>query len=94
MIRHIVLWSLHEPERAQEFATMLRRCARLVDGQRGYWVATRAPGLQATCDVGLVADFEDLAALQVYLDHPLHREVSAALAPLRRDRHVLDVPTQ
>lgn len=50
----------------------------------------RQAALPATVDVCLVADFADAAALDGYPKHPRHVAVSAALAPLRSMREVLD----
>ena len=94
MIRHVVMWELRDAADASRFAGALRECAGLVPEMRGYAVSTRGDGLAGSCDVALVADFDDRAALQAYLDHPRHREVSAALAPLRRARHLLDAELQ
>jgi len=90
MIRHIVLWELIDPARADEFAGILRTCAGLVDGMRTFEVTVRDAGGDSTCDVALVSSFDDAAALQAYLDHPVHREASRQLGPMRRDKHVVD----
>lgn len=92
MIRHVVLWELHDPRDAPRFAACLRRCAGIVPGMLGFEVAVRnAAWRGASADVCLIATFVDADALQAYERHALHREVSAELAPLRRGRHVADV---
>jgi len=90
MIRHVVMWELHDPARAGEFRDALARCAGLVDGMRGYEVAMRSDLLPASVDLCLVAAFDDADALRRYQEHPMHRAVSQRIAPLRRQRHVLD----
>ncbi|HEY9065896.1 MAG TPA: Dabb family protein [Burkholderiaceae bacterium] len=91
MIRHVVLWELHEPLDAPRFAQRLRGCAGIVPGMLGFEVAVRDAALRgASADVCLIATFADASALHAYEGHALHREVSAALAPLRRSRHVAD----
>jgi quinol monooxygenase YgiN len=90
MIRHVVMWELHDPARAGEFRDALAGCAGLVDGMRGYELAVRRDGLAASVDVCLIATFDDADALQRYQEHPTHRSVSQRIAPLRRQRHVLD----
>ena len=90
MIRHVVLWELHDPRDAPQFAQRLRGCAGIVPGMLGFEVATRDGALHATADVCLVATFADADALHVYEQHPLHRAVSAELAALRKGRHVFD----
>ena len=90
MIRHLVMWELLDPARADEFAQLLRTCAGLVKGMHEYTVTVRDPGGASTCDVSLVAEFDDAASLQAYLDHPVHVAASARLGPMRRGKHVLD----
>jgi antibiotic biosynthesis monooxygenase (ABM) superfamily enzyme len=93
MIRHVVLWELHDPADAARFADTLGECRALADevaGWRGFEIGVRGQGLASTADVCLVATFDDAEALRSYEAHPLHRAVSARLAPLRRARHVLD----
>lgn len=90
MIRHVVMWELHEPAQARAFGDALARCAHLVDGVHSYEVAIKSDTLPASVDVCLIATFDDADALQRYQDHPVHREVSRRIAPWRTVRHVLD----
>ena len=90
MIRHVVMWELHDPAQAGAFRDALASCAGLVGGMRGYEVAVKGDALPASIDVCLIATFDDAQALRHYQEHPLHKSVSARIAPLRRQRHVLD----
>jgi hypothetical protein len=90
MIRHVVMWELHDPANAQSFRNALLSCARLVEGQRGYEVAVRSSALPASVHVCLIATFDDADALVRYQEHPLHKAVSARIGPLRQARHLLD----
>ena len=90
MIRHVVMWELHDASQARAFGDALATCARLVDGMRGYEVATRSGALPASVDVCLIATFDDADALQRYQEHPVHQEVSRRIGPLRKQRHTLD----
>lgn len=90
MIRHVVMWELIDPSDAARFKAELMTCASLSPGTLSFTVGTRTESLPASCDVCLVADFADEAALQAYQDHPHHQHVVAQLGPLRRLRHVLD----
>ncbi|CAG1018665.1 hypothetical protein BURC_03470 [Burkholderiaceae bacterium] len=89
-IRHVVLWRLHQPTEAERFAQELRSCAGIVPGMLGFEVAARSAHIDGSADVCLIASFADEAALRAYEQHPLHRRVSAALAPVRRERHAMD----
>lgn len=90
MIRHVVMWTLHDPADAGRFRDALLSCAALDAGTLAYAVGTRSDGLAANCDVCLVADFADGQALEAYQQHPKHVAMSNALTPLRAARHVLD----
>jgi len=93
MIKHIVMWKLKNPADAAQFKARLESCRGLVPGMREFEVAVRTPGLEANCDVVLCSAFDDSAALQSYLEHPQHVEVSAVLGTLREARSVLDYQT-
>lgn len=90
MIGHVVMWTLKDPADAPVFKAALERCADLVPGTLAFEVGIRTDGLEASCDVVLVARYEDAAALAAYQDDPVHQEVAAQLGQLRAERHVLD----
>ena len=90
MIRHVVMWELHDPAQARAFCDALAPCAQVIDGMRSYEVATKSSALTGSVDVCLIATFDDAHALQRYQNHPLHQEISRRIAPLRKQRHVLD----
>jgi hypothetical protein len=94
MLKHIVMWKLKDPADATRFKAELDSCRGLVPGMREFEVATRVDGLEANCDVVLYSVFDDAVALEAYLVHPRHKEVSALLGTLRESRHVLDYPIQ
>jgi hypothetical protein len=93
MIKHIVMWKLRKAGDAAQFKAKLDSCKGLVPGMREFEAAVRTEGLEANCDVVLVSSFDDKAALQAYLEHPTHVEVSAVLGGLRESRSVLDYET-
>ncbi len=93
MIKHIVMWKLKNPRDAAKFKAKLDSCKGLVPGMREFEAAVRAEGFEANHDVVLVSAFDDKAALQAYLEHPVHVEVSAFLGTLRESRSVLDYET-
>ncbi|MEJ8809588.1 Dabb family protein [Variovorax ureilyticus] len=93
MIKHIVMWKLKNPGDAAKFKAQLDSCKGLVPGMREFEAAVRTEGLEANVDVVLVSAFDDRAALQAYLEHPVHVEVSGVLGGLRESRTVLDYET-
>ncbi|PPE70619.1 Dabb family protein [Caldimonas thermodepolymerans] len=94
MIRHIVMWQLHDPADAPKFKALLDSCKALVPGMVEFEVGTRTPGLEANMDVVLVSTFTDKAALDAYQNHPHHKAVGAELAKMRSARSVLDYVTE
>ncbi|HET9205419.1 MAG TPA: Dabb family protein [Burkholderiaceae bacterium] len=90
MIRHVVMWELHDPANAESFRNALLPCAHLVEGQRGFEVALRSAKLPASAHVCLIATFDDADALKRYQEHPVHQAVSERIGPLRKARHLLD----
>jgi quinol monooxygenase YgiN len=89
-LHHIVMWKLKSAADAPRFKQLLDSCAGVVPGLRRFDVGIRSDGLEANCDVVLVSQFDDAAALDAYQNHPHHKAVSAQLGPLRDQRHVLD----
>lgn len=90
MIRHVVMWQLHDPADAPKFKELLDSCKSLVPGMLEFEVGVREAGLEASMDVVLVSTFADEAALEAYQQHPHHKAVGAQLGRLRAARHVLD----
>ncbi len=90
MIRHVVMWTLHDPADAPRFRAKLEACRAIVPGIVAFEVGTRSEGLAATADVVLVSTFADAAALAAYQQHPAHQAMSAEVAPWRKGRTVLD----
>lgn len=97
MIRHIVMWKLKAHAEGAERAVnaakvkaLLDSCATLVPGIRRWEVAFAQPGLEATCDVVLLSEFEDRAALDAYQNHAQHVAMKPFIAAVREQRHCLD----
>lgn len=90
MIRHVVLWELHDAAQGTAFKDALLGCRNLVSGMRGFEVGLRQAGLAASVQVCLIATFDDADALQQYQQHPTHVAMSQRIAAWRKQRHVLD----
>lgn len=89
-IRHLVMWTLKDPENASAFKAELDGCIGLVPGMLTFYVALKQDGLEANVDVLLDSTFADAVALAAYQTHPHHQAVSARLGPMRNTRHVMD----
>lgn len=97
MIRHIVMWTLRDyaggadkAVNAAKMKALLESCRGVVPGMGRFDVATRQPGLEATCDVLLDSEFESRAALDAYQDHPAHRAIKPFIGAVRLSRQCFD----
>ncbi|ABX15061.1 MULTISPECIES: Dabb family protein [Burkholderia] len=97
MIRHIVMWKLKESaegatraQNALKLKEKLEGCRDIVPGILQLDVGVATPGLEATCDVVLVSDFADQAALDAYQVHPVHQEVKKFVVNVVEGRQCLD----
>ncbi len=94
-LRHIVVWKLATSD-AAERAEQVERIAHDLRALRG--VVPEILDLSigpdvlgaATADIGLVADFADVEALQAYQVHPAHQEIVSYLRPLVSGRMSVD----
>lgn len=76
MVKHIVMWTLSEPEKKSETAAIMKQKLEALVGI--------VPGLlklevgenftAGTYDVILYSEFESREALALYRDHPAHKE--------------------
>jgi quinol monooxygenase YgiN len=97
MLKHIVMWKLKDhaegADRATNAIEMKRRldeCANIVPGQITFEVVIAQPGLEATYDVVLYSEFEDKAALEAYVKHPVHQAVIPFIGAIREGRQCMD----
>jgi len=61
-----------------------------VPGILAFEVHLAAPGLEATCDVVLYAEFADQAALAAYGAHPVHQALVPFFRAVRTGRECMD----
>lgn len=90
MIRHLVMWTLHDPNDAVYFKTQLNSCQGMIDGLLTLEVGIMTDTLEANCHVALNSLLRDEAALIAYHAHPHHQQVKQNIASLARSRQVLD----
>lgn len=97
MIKHIVMWKLKEPNggesrvgHARQVKAWLDACSDLVPGISRFEVIVAQEGMEATCDVLLIAEFTSPEALAAYNGHPEHLALKARVAPLRESRQCFD----
>jgi len=96
MIRHIVMWRVKGDSLQERHETSLRVKQAFEDlrgripGLRHIEVGIDSSNVDYACDTVLVTEFETLAALTAYADHPEHLRVRAELQGLRTTRHQVD----
>jgi len=80
MLVHIVCWrykpETDEPAR-EHHRFRLRALTSVIPDIVSFDVGADMLHLERSFDTGLVAVFEDIAALELYTDHPEHKKVAA-----------------
>jgi hypothetical protein len=100
MIKHIVLWKVKEEADGLDRAGLAARIkadlealAPVIPEIRSIEVGiNELPGEQAA-DLALVAEFDDLDALDAYQRHPAHQQVVAFVRRAVTSRQVVDYTT-
>ena len=93
MIRHVFLWKVASGSDPKEIIRILNELPGKVPGIRGWTLGPHqgAPGASGDLwDYALVCDFDSMAGLAAYSDHPFHLEVVAKLVPMFSARAVCD----
>ena len=101
MITHIVMWQLKDHAEGADKATNLKKmkalldsCRTLVPGILRLDIAVAQPGLEATCDIIMVSEFESAAALDAYQSHPHHVAMKPFIGAIRQTRHCMDFASE
>lgn len=97
MIRHVVMWRLHEHADGADKVTNAHRVKDALEQMRGKVEGllrlevgvNELAGPQAY-DLILDCDLRDWSALEYYREHPLHLAVIDLLNKVRSDRVVID----
>lgn len=96
MIRHIVMWKLAaedvavKAEHASQMTAKLMALKGVVPEILDITVAPNAAYIGQNWDVVLVADFEDVAALERYVVHPSHEAVAVYVRSVVSERAAVD----
>lgn len=95
-VRHIVMWRLRgdTPQERAAARTKVKSAFEglrgLIDGLSHIEIGADVSGVDYACDVVLVSEFTDRAALEAYAAHPEHLRVRQELADLRIARFQVD----
>ncbi len=97
MLRHIVMWSLHDHAEGADKATNLAKaqalllsCAQVVPGIRVFEVATSTPGMDCTNDLVLHMLVDDAQVLASYQQHPDHVAIKPFMKAVAKERRCMD----
>jgi len=97
MIKHIVVWRLHDTAEGNSKEENLVKAAAMLEGLNG-----KIPGLiklemgkdvsrgDFSGDLVLYSEFESTDALAVYQKHPLHIEAAKFVSVISAERTVVD----
>ena len=97
-IKHIVMWRLRAETPAERSAarskvkTLFEGLKGRIDGLTHIEVGVDVSEVDYACDVVLVSEFTDSAALKAYATHPEHLRVREELGDLRIGRFQVDYP--
>jgi hypothetical protein len=97
MIRHIVMWNLHEQAEGADKAVnlvkakaLLLSCANVVPGIRAFEVATATPGMDCTNDLVLHMLVDDAQVLAAYQNHQDHLAIKPFMKAVVKERRCMD----
>jgi len=97
-IKHIVMWRLRGETPAERTAartkvkTLFEALKGRIDGLTHIEVGADVSNVDYACDVVLVSEFTDSAALKAYATHPEHLRVRQELGDVRIGRFQVDYP--
>lgn len=97
MLTHVVMWKLKDealgmgkPALAQEMKKRLLALVGVVPEIRSFSVGLNSLPGDTASDLVLVSSFDDLAALDRYVQHPRHQEVVAFVKQAAAERRAVD----
>lgn len=99
-IKHIVMWRLRGETQAERSAartkvkTLFEGLKGRIDGLTHIEVGADISDVDYACDIVLVSEFTDSAALKAYATHPEHLRVRKELGDLRIGRFQVDYPVK
>lgn len=98
MIRHIVMFKLSasltpEERKAhlQKAADLTRNFQRDISSLAGFQLAVNSGQAPASnYDIALICDFDSMEDLDLYQEHPVHKEFGSFIAKVRESRACID----
>lgn len=93
MIRHVVMFKFKEEtdkKARQEFVDTLHRLLDDIEVVRRLEVGKNFTDSPRTCDIVLLVDVDNEAALKIYADHPKHQPVKQRAGEICEASYVVD----
>jgi len=93
MIRHVAVFRFVPDftiEQREHWMSLLRRLPVQIPELRSLSVGSDVRGGPASHELAIVADFDDLTALDAYTRHPAHAEVLRISAPVKTSLATVD----
>jgi Stress responsive A/B Barrel Domain len=97
MIKHIIMWKLHEEAEGFSKVGNALRIKKELEGLQGkiseifkLEVGLNISKSEIAYDVVLYSEFNSKEDLQIYQDHPAHIALKKFIYNLRSERHVVD----
>ena len=90
MVKHIVMWTLHDKSKATEVKVTLEALNATVPSITHLEVGIDYSNTEASADIVLNSTFADHAALEAYVNHPTHQAVIPMMQEVTSSRKVVD----
>lgn len=96
MLKHVVLWKIAaedaatKAEYAATITSELMALPTLIPEVRSMQVSTNVADVPTNWDIVITAEYDDVAGLHAYIDHPAHQRVAAIVRSLVSDRAGID----
>lgn len=97
MVKHVVMWRLHEGARgksakdnAVDLKGVLDALPSHIPEIISFDVGINEIPSDATCDISLYSTFESYETLTAYKEHPEHQKVVDLLQEMTKERYVVD----
>lgn len=90
MVKHIVMWTLHNKNTAQQVKSTLEALKSTIPSIHEIEVGIDYSNTDASADIILYSTFADKAGLEAYVSHPDHQAVIPMMQRLTSSRRVVD----
>ncbi len=90
MVKHVVIWKLKELRDGIKLKADIEALSGKIPGLLSIEAGVDINRSEAAGDLILISTHDDLDALKLYQDHPIHLELKAKIVPCVTGRTVVD----